>query len=106
MRKKFQKKAKKTKKEIREIRKRHSSDRQNKRLKTKIQCIEYLGGKCQNCGYDKSYGALDFHHKNPSEKDFCITGDKSFEILKPELDKCILLCANCHRELHYPHLIK
>jgi hypothetical protein len=67
----------------------------------KRQCIEYKGGKCVICGYNKCPDALDFHHVNPDEKDFNISGGtKSFESLKPELDKCILVCANCHREIH------
>lgn len=64
--------------------------------------VEYKGGKCERCGYDKCIAALEFHHKNPKEKDFSIsTNSLSFEKMKLEVDKCELLCANCHREVHY-----
>lgn len=67
----------------------------------KKRLIEYQGGKCQICGYDKCQEALEFHHLDPNEKSFQISGGtKSFESLKPEVDKCVLLCANCHREVH------
>lgn len=71
--------------------------RKNKRL-----AVEYMGGKCQICGYNKCFGALEFHHKNPEEKSFSISKIKSikFESQKQELDKCILLCSNCHKETH------
>jgi hypothetical protein len=72
--------------------------------KLKQKAIDYLGGKCNKCGYDKCPAALDFHHLDPAEKDFTISqvsrtswNDK----LKAELDKCVLLCANCHRETHW-----
>lgn len=71
--------------------------------KRKKKCVEYKGGKCENCGYDKCINALEFHHRDPNEKDFNISTfgyRMSFEELKKELDKCALLCANCHRELH------
>lgn len=49
----------------------------------------------------KYIGALEFHHLNPNKKDFGISGGtKSFETLRPEVDKCILVCSNCHREIH------
>lgn len=71
------------------------------RKKLKRKAIEYKGGKCQKCGYDKCDNALEFHHVNPEEKEFQITGTNiSWEKIKIELDKCILLCANCHREKH------
>lgn len=71
------------------------------RKRVKIKLIEYKGGKCQICGYNKCISALEFHHKNPEEKDFTISGQsKSFEKLKAEADKCILVCSNCHREIH------
>lgn len=68
----------------------------------KEKCIEYKGGCCQKCGYDKCSNALDFHHLDPSQKDFNISGNmgKNFDKIKLELDKCILVCANCHREIH------
>ena len=73
-----------------------------RRKKIKTLSIEYKGGKCQICGYDKYQGALDLHHVNPKEKDFGIA-DKgythSWEKVKAELDKCILICATCHREV-------
>ena len=63
--------------------------------------VEYKGGKCEHCGYNKCIGALQFHHINPEEKDFAISKkNKSFENLKKEIDKCILLCSNCHVEEH------
>lgn len=69
--------------------------------KAKLKAIFYKGGKCQLCGYNKSIRALQFHHLNPEEKDFTISGGtKSFEKMKPELDKCILVCSNCHAEIH------
>lgn len=64
--------------------------------------IEYKGGRCQICGYCKYQGALELHHLHQEDKTFGI-GDKgytrSWERVRTELDKCILLCANCHREV-------
>ena len=73
------------------------------RRKLKEKLVEYKGGKCEICGYDKCIAALDFHHLDPNEKEYAIcNGDyKSFEKVKKEVDKCILVCANCHREIHY-----
>lgn len=71
------------------------------RKRTKIKLIEYKGGKCEICGYDRCNRALEFHHKNPSEKDFTISGRSlSFDRLKDEVDKCLLVCSNCHSEIH------
>lgn len=75
----------------------------NRRRKIKLQAVEYLGGKCQDCGFDniERQEVFDFHHLDPSKKDFSLsTNAKCFERIKPELDKCILLCANCHRTRH------
>lgn len=76
---------------------------QKRRDKIKQIAIEYKGGKCSICGYDNCIGALEFHHLNPKQKDFGI-GSKGYtrgiETVKKELDKCILVCANCHREIH------
>lgn len=78
-------------------------DAVKKRRQTlKNKAIEYKGGECQNCGYDKYVGALEFHHIN-GEKDFGIAYNGytySWKKVKKELDKCILLCSNCHREAH------
>lgn len=73
-----------------------------KRRKNKEILVKYKGGKCEICGYDKCIDALEFHHKNPEEKEFGIgnCNIKSIERLKHEVDKCILVCSNCHRELH------
>lgn len=74
-----------------------------RRRKLKLLAVEYKGGKCKRCGYDKSPAALDFHHIDSTTKLFGISSKgltRSFEKLKIELDKCIILCANCHREEH------
>lgn len=69
----------------------------------KALAVEYKGGKCVCCGYKKYFGALEFHHLNPKEKEFNLgqfkTGQLN-EIVKKELDKCILVCSNCHKEIH------
>ena len=72
-----------------------------RQLKIKVRAVEYLGSKCEKCGYNKNIEALDFHHRNPEEKSFEISKayNRSWEYIKPELDKCALLCANCHREI-------
>lgn len=75
------------------------------RRKIKIESIKYKGGQCTECGYNKCPSAMVFHHLDPSQKDFGISESgrlhKNFEAIKPELDKCILLCSNCHSELHF-----
>ena len=74
----------------------------NWRKKAKMKLVEYKGGKCEKCEYNKCINALEFHHLNPNEKDFTIGGKSwSFEKLKKESDKCILVCSNCHKEIHY-----
>lgn len=77
---------------------------QKRREKIKEMSIEYKGGGCERCGYNKCVAALDFHHKDPSQKSFSIGSrgyTRSFEKVKVEIDKCEILCANCHREEHY-----
>jgi hypothetical protein len=71
------------------------------RKKTKQLLVEYKGGKCEFCGYNKCIEALEFHHIDETTKEFSISGStKSLEKQKEEADKCYMLCANCHRELH------
>ena len=74
-----------------------------RRRAVKQKAVDYLGGECSNCGYNKCIGSLDFHHLDPKEKDLNYSLFKTIfnKRLTDELDKCILLCANCHRELHY-----
>ena len=74
-----------------------------KRERNKRKLIEYKGGKCEICGYDKCLDALEFHHLNPEEKEFGLTKGctLNFDEMKNEADKCILVCANCHREIHF-----
>lgn len=71
------------------------------RRKIKLMAIEYKGGKCQICEYDKCPGALDLHHIN-GQKLFGI-GEKeytrSWKKIRDDLNKCVLVCANCHREI-------
>jgi endogenous inhibitor of DNA gyrase (YacG/DUF329 family) len=73
------------------------------RINTKFKAVDYKGGSCIKCGYNKCKEALEFHHRDPSQKEFGI-GHKgitrSWENLQKELDKCDMLCANCHREVH------
>ena len=77
---------------------------QKRREKIKAMAIAYKGNKCQCCGYNKCTQALEFHHIDPSQKDFGLGAKgytRSWDKNKEELDKCVLVCANCHREIHY-----
>lgn len=83
-----------------------SSDAVKKwRKKVKEVIIGSMGGKCQVCGYDRCPTALEVHHVDPLSKDFNIgsvyVSCKSWNVIYEELKKCILLCGNCHREIHY-----
>ena len=64
--------------------------------------ISERGGKCERCGYKKSYAALQWHHVDPSQKEFGISSKRGAPIaqLREEVSKCKLLCANCHAEVH------
>lgn len=67
----------------------------------KRRAVEYKGGCCQVCGYSRFLGALEFHHTDPSQKDWTVARNhRAWEVLRLELDKCVLLCSNCHREEH------
>ena len=74
-----------------------------RRLERKLWAVNYLGNKCSKCGITYPHYVYDFHHKNPKEKEFAISLILYYseESLKKELDKCALLCANCHREEHW-----
>ncbi len=74
-----------------------------RRRKLREMAVAYGGGKCQICGYATCARALSFHHQDPEQKDFGISArglTRSWEKIQAELDKCVLLCANCHMELH------
>ena len=71
------------------------------RRKVKAKAVEYKGGKCQICGYNKSVYSMDFHHENGEDKSFNIStiSTSAWSKIKKELDKCILVCKNCHGEI-------
>ncbi len=73
-----------------------------RRNNLKKKMVDYKGGKCSKCGYDRFYQVLEFHHTRPDQKDYTVGTMKrySWAKIKEELDKCDILCANCHRELH------
>ncbi len=74
-----------------------------RRDKIKLKLVEFHGGKCIICGYNKSINALEFHHRVPAEKKFSLSKNNlcySWEKILEESKKCDLLCANCHREVH------
>jgi 5-methylcytosine-specific restriction endonuclease McrA len=76
---------------------------QRRRERVRLMAVNYKGGRCQVCGYDRCVEALEFHHLDPAQKDFGISYKgytRSWEKVKQEVDKCVLLCANCHREAH------
>ena len=70
----------------------------------KWKALEYKGGKCQTCGEDRP-ATLCFHHRDPSKKSFNLDGrtfaNRKWEFVKEEVDKCDLLCHNCHHMIHY-----
>ena len=72
------------------------------RRSMKLQAIKLLGGKCSICGYNKCVDALEFHHENPKNKEFKLGAGNTMEWkdYKKEVSKCILLCSNCHKEIH------
>lgn len=73
------------------------------RRRTKVRAVALLGGCCSACGFRSSLAALEFHHRDPRWKDFAISVDgvpRAWGRIVAELSKCVLLCANCHRELH------
>jgi hypothetical protein len=92
--------------------KKHQNNSYNKQqergLKRKIVLIGLCGGECQKCGYNKNYAAIEFHHRNASDKSFQLDmrslSNRSLKVILEEIQKCDLLCANCHREIHHPQL--
>lgn len=93
-----------TPKERRKCKKCRTNATHRRRLKLKQLALKYKGGKCEKCGYDKCSAALDFHHRDSTKKEFGIGGKgftRAWGSIKIELDKCDLLCSNCHRELHF-----
>ena len=74
------------------------------RKRTKERMVESMGGCCQICGYNKTHKALEFHHIDPNEKEMGFgetrANNVSWAKLVVELRKCIMLCSNCHKEVH------
>ena len=71
------------------------------RFALKAACIRYKGGGCLLCGYSRCHRALSFHHLDPTQKEFGVGGAhcRAWSKIKAELDKCVLLCKNCHEEV-------
>lgn len=82
-----------------DVKEKRNKQRREWALKEKLKAMKYKGGKCVICGYNKCTSAMDFHHLDPNEKEK-YAAHWTFEKNKYELDKCILVCCRCHRELH------
>lgn len=74
-----------------------------KRRANKLRAIEYLGGECVDCKQKWPLAVYDFHHLDPKQKDFQVSWlmNWNWGVQQKELDKCVLLCANCHRIRHH-----
>ena len=78
--------------------------KKRKRAFNKAKAVEYLGGKCLQCGIISScLDIYDFHHRNPNEKEKSLNYlvNTEWDKIKTELDKCDLLCSNCHKITHW-----
>ncbi len=74
-----------------------------RRKKLRQMALDMKGGKCMMCGYSRDQTALDFHHLDEKSKEFGLSDrglTRSWEKTKLEVEKCVLVCANCHREIH------
>ena len=82
---------------------------QNRGRLRKLELIKQKGGQCTKCGYDHNFAALEFHHKDSDEKAFQLDlrslSNRKWESIILEAEKCILLCSNCHTELHNPECV-
>jgi len=74
------------------------------RKSTKSRIVEAFGGKCGVCGYNKCQEALELHHLDPEKKHFSLgsirANPKNWDYIVNEIRKCVMICSNCHRELH------
>lgn len=79
-----------------------SCNTNRRRFVIKEKMILYKGGKCSRCGYNRCNAALEFHHLDPQQKSFSLASNhsRSWKTIQKELDKCILVCSNCHREIN------
>ncbi len=79
-----------------------TSQKLDRKYLAKKRCVDYLGGRCVRCGYDRCIKAMTFHHRDPATKEFTVSQmlDRAWPVLVAELDKCDLLCFNCHMEEH------
>lgn len=85
----------------------HSYEAQQRRgKKRKVQLIKDKGGKCEICGYNKCLAGLVFHHTDPTLKKFQLDirslSNRSWKLIEEEAKICMLLCHNCHIEIHHP----
>ena len=74
-----------------------------KRQAAKREAVKRLGGKCKKCGESRPH-ILDFHHINPNEKDDTpsrLLANSKIQDFFFEIEKCILLCSNCHQDFHW-----
>jgi hypothetical protein len=82
----------------------------NRGIKRKLKLIETKGGSCELCGYDKNISSLTFHHIDPQQKSFNVElrniANYDWSKVLNESSKCMLLCHNCHHELHHPEFNK
>ena len=69
------------------------------RTQLKQRLVDMFGGKCLFCGYNRCLASLDFHHKDPTKKEFAISRGRSLEKTLAEAKKCVLACKNCHGEI-------
>jgi len=77
----------------------HKQKQNKSKRDKKSALISLAGGSCEVCGYDKCEAALEFHHKDPSNKDKEVS-KLNMKAAVVEMKKCALLCSNCHREVH------
>jgi hypothetical protein len=74
----------------------------------KRRLVALLGGACHRCGYRKNFAALEFHHMDPANKSFNLDlrslSNRTWQAVLDEAAKCILVCSNCHKEIHYPDM--
>ena len=89
---------------LRQPKNHHSEEHKSERRRRKEYLVKMLGGHCAKCGYHQSISALSFHHKDPKTKLFHISNNgclmQDWNMVLSEAKKCILLCLNCHAELH------